>query len=85
MIKLRGNRILASLIKEEKTTGGIIVPISARQSFYKYKVHKIGDDVSDIKEDDVVVIPSGAGTSIKLEGQEYYIVNSDVVVGVIED
>lgn len=84
MIKLRGNRLLVSLIREEKTKGGIIVPISARQPFYKYVVVKKGPDVDTINDKDVVVIPSGAGTTIKLDGEEYQIVNADVVVGVMD-
>lgn len=94
-----GYRILIALPKmEEKTKGGIIMPDNLRSKEETASmlgcVVKMGSDCyrdadrfpsgAYCKEGDWVFIRSYAGTRFKVKGQEFRLINDDVVEGVTD-
>ena len=78
---------------EEKTTGGIILPDTAKEKPVEGKVMAVGagkikEDGSklplEVKEGDKVLFGKYAGTEVKVDGNEYLIMREDDVLGVIE-
>jgi len=78
---------------EETTSGGIIIPESAKERPMRGEVVAAGDgkrldDGSvtplDVKAGDVVLFGKYAGTEIKVGGIEQLILREDEVLGVVE-
>lgn len=79
--------------KEQKTTGGIIIPDNAKEKPMEGKViavgpGKIGDDGKripmEVKKGDKVLFSKYAGTEIKIDGVEHLVMRQDDILGVIE-
>src|SRR5437660_12171972 len=79
---------------EEKTTGGIIIPDTAKEKPSQGEITAVGPggrDESgklipiDIKVGDRVLLGKWFGTEVKLDGQELMIMNDSVVMGVLTD
>ena len=97
-LKIRplGDRILAQRLdedKEQRSTGGIIIPDTAKEKPMEGKVAAIGpgrrnEDGShqkmDLRIGDRILMSKYAGTEVKIEGDEYLILREDDVLGVIE-
>ncbi|MBD3237628.1 MAG: co-chaperone GroES [Candidatus Eisenbacteria bacterium] len=95
-IRPLADRILAKRLDEEKeqrSSGGIIIPDTAKEKPMEGKVEAIGpgrrnDDGSyqklDLKIGDRILMSKYAGTEVKIEGDEYLILREDDVLGVIE-
>ena len=95
-IRPLGDRILVQRLdedKEQRSTGGIIIPDTAKEKPMEAKVVAAGlgavqDDGSrrklDVKIGDRVLISKYAGTEVKIEGTDYVIMREDDVLGVIE-
>jgi len=78
---------------EEKTKGGIVLPDAAKEKPKEGVVMSLGNgkllDSGErakfqVKEKDRVIFSSYAGTEIKIEGQEYLILNEDDVLAVVD-
>ncbi len=78
---------------EEKTKGGIVLPDTAKEkpkegvvvSLGNGKLLESGDRAKfQVKEKDRVLFSSYAGTEVKIDGNEYLIMNEDDVLAVIE-
>ncbi len=88
------DRILVKRIDEEETTsGGIIIPDTAKEKPQEGKViavgkGKVGDDGKktplDVKKGDKVLFSKYSGTEVNLDGEEHLIIREDDVLGVIE-
>jgi len=88
------DRILVKRIEEEeKTSGGIIIPDTAKEKPQMGEVvaaghGKKGDDGKetplDVKKGDKILFSKYAGTEVKVEGDEYLIMREDDILGVIE-
>jgi chaperonin GroES len=84
--------IVKRIQEEEKSTGGIIIPDTAKEKPQEGKVIAVGPG----KQEDGKVIPLGvkagdkilfgkySGTEIKLDGEEHLIMREDDILGVIE-
>jgi chaperonin GroES len=97
-LKLRplGDRLLAKRLdedKEQRSTGGIIIPDTAKEKPMEGEVRAVGrgrrlEDGTiqklDIKIGDRILMSKYAGTEVKIEGVEYLILREDDVLGVIE-
>jgi chaperonin GroES len=77
---------------EEKTKGGIVLPDTAKEKPKEGVVMSLGSGRLldsgqradfQVKERDRVLFSSYAGTEIKIEGQEYLIMNEDDVLAVV--
>jgi chaperonin GroES len=78
---------------EEKTKGGIVLPDTAKEKPKEGVVVSLGagkllDNGSrasfQVKEKDRVLFGSYAGTEVKIDGEEFLILNEDDVLAVIE-
>jgi chaperonin GroES len=88
------DRILVKRIEEEeKTSGGIIIPDTAKEKPMEGKVVAVGrgklsEDGKlmplDLKKGDRILFSKYAGTEVKIEGEEHLIMREDDVLGVIE-
>ena len=88
------DRIIVKRTEEEETTsGGIIIPDTAKEKPQEGKViavgkGKVNEDGSvqplDVKPGDKVLFGKYAGTEIKIEGEEHLIMREDDLLGVVE-
>ena len=78
---------------EEKTSGGIIIPDTAKEKPIEGKVVAVGNGKRsedgkvhklDVKKGDRVLFGKYAGTEVKLDGEEHLILREDDILGVIE-
>lgn len=89
------DRILIQRVEEEeKTTGGIIIPDTAKEKPMQGKVIAVGKGkvtekgeviALDIKKGDRILFSKYAGTEVKIEGKEHLIIREDDVLGIIEE
>jgi chaperonin GroES len=72
---------------EEKTSGGIIIPDTAKEKPQKGVVVSVGpgkkDEPMTVKEGDLVLYGKYAGTEISIEGGDYLIMRESDIVAVI--
>jgi chaperonin GroES len=88
------DRILVKRVEEEqKTSGGIIIPDTAKEKPMEGKVvavgrGKVSEDGKlmplDVKKGDRILFSKYAGTEVKIEGEEHLIMREEDVLGVIE-
>ena len=95
-MKLRplGDRILVTRLDSEDTTsGGIIIPDSAKEKPQEGKVVAVGpgktNDDGDtvplsVKKGDKVLFSKYAGTEINIEGEEHLFIREEDVLAVLE-
>ena len=85
--------IVRRLDEEEKSTGGIIIPDSAKEKPVQGKVIATGNGKSlengevrplDVKDGDTVIFSTYAGTEIKLDGDTFLMMREDDILGVVE-
>jgi chaperonin GroES len=90
------DRVLVKRLEEEdqKTSGGIIIPDTAREKPQKGEIvsvgeGKIGDDGKriklDVKAGDRILFGKYSGNEIKVNGTEYMIMREDDVYAILED
>jgi len=87
-VKPLGNRLLIKPVTEErKTEGGIVLPDSAKEKPQKAEVKEVGklDEDYDIKVGDKVIFSKYAGTEIKIDDEDYIIIDLDDVLAKVED
>ncbi|ADV47135.1 co-chaperone GroES [Nitratifractor salsuginis] len=80
------NRVLIEREEEVTTTAsGIIIPDNAKEKPLQGKVLAVGPDAEEegIKVGDTVVFGKYAGTEIVLDNNEYLILNSDEILGIL--
>lgn len=79
--------------QEERTSGGIFIPETAKEKPIQGKVVAIGkgkmqEDGSvrplDVKQGDTILFGKYSGTDIKIDGDEYLIMREDDVLGIID-
>jgi len=93
-IKPMNDRVLVLRVQEEqKTSGGIIIPDTAKEKPQEGRVvsvgpGKVGDDgkrtALDIKAGDRVLFGKYAGMEIKIDGVEHVFMREDDILGVLE-
>ena len=92
-IRPLGDKIIIRRVDAEQTTkGGIVLPDTAQEKPKRGIVQAVGDgrlldDGSrgemQVKKNDEVVFTSYAGTEIKVDGDEYLIMDESDVLGVM--
>ena len=79
-----GDRLLIQRVEEANTTAsGIIIPDNAKEKPSKGKVIAVGGEVEDINVDDTVVFGKYSGNEIILDGEEYLIMESSDIFGIL--
>ncbi len=85
--------LVQRLEAQTKTTGGIVLPDSAKEKPQRGKIISVGDGkVLDdgtvqklqVKKGDMVLFTSYAGTEVKINGKEYLIMSESDIMAVIE-
>ena len=92
-IRPLNDRVLVLRIdEEEKTSGGIIIPDTAKEKPQEGKVVAVGPGKLDedgkrmpleVKKDDRVLFGKYSGTDIKIDGVEHLIMKEDDILGII--
>jgi chaperonin GroES len=79
--------------KEQKSSGGIIIPDTAKEKPQRGKIvaagpGKMGEDGKriplEVKEGDRILFTKYAGTEIKLDGVEHVFMKEDDILSIIE-
>jgi chaperonin GroES len=95
-MKLRplGDRILVKAVEEKETKkGGIIIPDTAKEKPQEGKVIAVGPGkvneqgqrvAMTLKAGDTILYGKYAGSEVKIDGEEYMIMQEDDVYGIIE-
>ncbi len=85
--------VIQRLEAEDKTKGGILLPDTAKEKPREGKVIAVGDGKLlengkraefQVKKDDRVIFSSYAGTEIKVNGEEYLIMDESDILAVME-
>lgn len=89
-----GEKVLVKRLEAmEKTTGGIVLPETAKEKPKEGKIIALGDGKLmdngqrakfQVKKGDRVVFSSYAGTEVEIEGEEYLLMTEDDILAVIE-
>lgn len=84
-----GERVLIQRLEEDtKTSSGIIIPDNAKEKPLMGKIKAIGEKVAKecpaLKNDQTVVFEKYKGSEIKLDGNEFIVLESNDILGIIE-
>ena len=92
-IRPLGDKVIVKRVEaEEKTAGGIVLPDSAKEKPKRGIIKAIGngrllDDGTrskmQVKKNDEVLFTSYAGTEIKVDGDEYTIMDETDILGIV--
>ena len=93
-LKPLGERLIVEPVEQEETTsGGIVLPETAKEKPQKGKVLAVGPGARDesgsrvqmdVAADDEVLFAKYSGTEVKVEGEEVLVMREDDIMGVIE-
>ncbi len=93
-IRPLGDKVIVKRVEAEETTaGGIVLPDTAKEKPKRGVILAIGsgrllDDGTrskmQVKKNDEVLFTSYAGTEIKVDGQEYMIMDESDILGIID-
>ncbi len=88
------DRVVVRRVEEEsKTSGGIIIPDTAKEKPQEGEVVAAGDgkykedgtrQALDVKKGDRVLFGKYSGSEIKMDGEELLIMREDEILGIIE-
>ncbi|RLB43984.1 MAG: co-chaperone GroES [Deltaproteobacteria bacterium] len=94
-IRPLNDRVLVLRIEEEeKTSGGIIIPDTAKEKPQEGKVIAVGPGKVNengeriplaVKENDRVLFSKYAGNEIKIDGVEHLIMREDDILAIVEN
>ena len=88
-IKPLGDRVVIKMVETEETTkSGIILTAAAKEKPQYAEVVAVGPGTKDVEMElavgDKVIMSKYAGTEIKLDGEEYIILNQNDVLAKIQ-
>jgi chaperonin GroES len=85
--------VVKRLTAEEKTSGGIIIPDTAREKPMEGEVIAVGPGARneqgalvplDVKAGDKILFGKWSGTEVKLDGEELLIMKESDIMGIID-
>jgi chaperonin GroES len=93
-VKPLGEKVLVKRLEaESKTKGGIVLPDTAKEKPKRGKVIAVGEgkvledggrSQLQVKKGDEVIFTSYAGTEIKIDGEEFMIMDENDILAVVE-
>ena len=93
-IRPLADKVLVERVEaENKTSGGIVLPDTAKEKPQRGKIVSVGegkilDDGTrkkmQVKKGDLVLFTSSAGTEVKIDGKEHLIMDESDIMAVIE-
>ena len=93
VVPLNDKIVVKRLEAEEKTSGGIVLPDSAKEKPKQGKVLSLGDGklmdsgaraAFQVKEGDRVLFTSYAGNEVTIDGEEYLIMTEDDILAIVD-
>jgi chaperonin GroES len=90
---LQDRVLIRRIEQEEKTTGGIIIPDTAKEKPMEGEVVAVGPGARDesgklqpldVKPGDRVLFGKWSGTEIKLDNEEFIVMKENDIMGVVE-
>ena len=94
-IKPLHDRVLVRrLEQEEKTSGGIIIPDTAKEKPQQGEVLAVGSGARDesgkiipldVKVGDVVLFAKWGGTEVKIDGEDLLVMKDSDLIAIVED
>lgn len=85
MIKAVSDKIFVSILKREKTAGGIVLPTTAVDPQSYGKVLSVGEDVKHVSVGNCLVFHNRGGMDIAINNKLYKILKEDEVYGILTD
>ncbi len=86
---MSGKVVVQPQAAEQKTISGIIIPDSAQEKPQRGKIVAVGnakkDEQMEVKVGDVVLYGRYGGTEIKIDNEEYLIMNQTDILLVVEE
>jgi len=80
------DRVLVELIQKETTTSsGIILSSADPMEANRGKVLSIGPEVLDVAAGDVILANWNKAAKTKVDGNDFYILKEEDIIGVFED
>lgn len=80
-----GKRVLVKRVEETKTTAsGIIIPDNAKEKPLMGEVVAVSKEITDIANGDKIVFAKYGRTEIKLDNNEYLVLNLDDILGILK-
>lgn len=80
-----GKRVLVKRVEETKTTAsGIIIPDNAKEKPLMGEVVAVSKEINDISNGDKIIFAKYGGTEIKLDTNEYLVLNLDDILGILK-
>jgi chaperonin GroES len=89
-----GEKVLIKRVEaEDKTAGGIVLPDTAKEKPKRGMVQAVGDgklldtgkrSALQVKKGDQVLFSSYAGTEIKVDGEEFLIMDESDILAIVE-
>jgi len=89
-----GEKLLVKRLEaESKTKGGIVLPDSAKEKPKRGKIVSVGEgkllddgnrSTLQVKVGDEVIFTSYAGTEVKIDGEEFLIMDESDILAVVE-
>lgn len=84
-VKPLGERVLVKADKaEEKTASGLFIPQTSQEKTQFAVVVATGCDVKSVKEGEKILHDKYAGTAIKIDNEDYLILEQKDILAVIE-
>ncbi|MCX7653667.1 MAG: co-chaperone GroES [Fervidobacterium sp.] len=86
-VKPLGERLLIKpIVEEKKTAGGIVLPDAAKEKPMKAEIVEIGKlpEGCELKVGDKVIFNKYSGTEIKIEEEDYIIIDVNDILAKIE-
>lgn len=90
---LHDRLVIKRVAEEEKTSGGLYIPDTAKEKPARGVVIAVGEGkrdkegnriALDVKKGDEVLFGKYAGTELKLDGDEHIVLREDEILAVIE-
>lgn len=91
-IRPLGDRVVVKIVKEEKTTGGILLPDTAQEKPQTGEVIAVGPGKTldngtrqtvDVQVGEKVLFAKYSGTEVKLDGETYLLLAEKDLLGVV--
>lgn len=70
--------------EEDRTSGGLYVPDTAKEKPQKGKVEAVGSEVKEVKVGDIVLFDKYSGSKIRMNDVEHLIVKEEDILGIVE-
>lgn len=93
-LKPLGDRVVVKVVEsEEKTSGGILLPQTAKEKPQEAEVLAVGPGklledgkraAMEVREGDRVIFAKYGGTEVKTQGEEYLIISEKDILAIVE-